>query len=344
LVIKASAATQIEALVADLGAARAATLEAAIARLTVIGARAVSRLVALVESDAGQVARVAALRALESIADPRAVDPALRAMDAREADVASAGISVARAFLRGPRSATLVDRLTTVALDPARNEDVRLSALEALSDLKPATIAPVFDALRNDASDGIRRTAELAVSSKRDETFDPAAIVGRAAESELPEDPAGLRRAVPLLGKRVALTQLLRVIERVRERESSEEGARRAEWMRVRGAAHVALAGRGSRIALYDLRESIESASTPLPVEFLAALSTIGDTSCLEALAAACARSMRSGRTPRDWWRQHLAAAFRAIVTRERITRRQAVIKKIQKRWPEALAELLQEG
>jgi hypothetical protein len=95
---------------------------------------------------------------------------------------------------------------------------------------------------------------------------------------------------------------------------------------------------------LYDLRESIESASIMLPVEFLAAVSTIGDTSCLEGLAAAYTRSMRSGRARRDWWRQHLAAAFRAIVRRERVTRRQAIIKKIQKRWPDALVELLQKG
>jgi hypothetical protein len=157
----------------------------------------------------------------------------------------------------------------------------------------------------------------------------------------LPEDPISLRRALTLAGKKLDLAHLLLLIERIRDHEPSQEGAPRIEWMRVRGAAHIALASRGSRIALYDLRESIESASTPLPVEFLAALSTIGDTSCLEALAAASARSMRGGSTRRDWWRQHLADAFRAIVTREGVTRRHATIKKIHKRWPEALAELL---
>jgi hypothetical protein len=100
----------------------------------------------------------------------------------------------------------------------------------------------------------------------------------------------------------------------------------------------VALAARGSRIALYDLRESLESvsaASAPLPVEFLAALSTAGDASCLEAVAAAYARA-----THNTWWRDHLADAFKTIIKRERHTRRHAVVKKIEKRWGSALDQL----
>ncbi|OFV93986.1 MAG: hypothetical protein A3G76_12865 [Acidobacteria bacterium RIFCSPLOWO2_12_FULL_65_11] len=341
MVIKASSAAQIEALVGDLGSASAARREAAIARLTIIGARAVGRLGTLLDSDAGSVARLAALRTLEAIGDPHALHPALGAIDRPEADVASAGISVARAFLRGPQSEIVVDRLTAIALDPARIERVRLSALQALADLKHSTIAPLLDALRNDPNDAVRRAAARSAAAKRDETFDPAAVVRRAADEELPDDPTGLQRAVALAGERVGLSQLLRVIERIREREPSEEPGRRIEWTSARGAAHVALARRNSRIAVYDLRESIESASSPLPVEFLAALSTIGDTSCLEGLASAYAQSLRSGRSRRDWWHQHLAAVFHSIVKRERVTRRHAIVKKMQKRWPEALAELL---
>ena len=107
--------------------------------------------------------------------------------------------------------------------------------------------------------------------------------------------------------------------------------------MRARAAAHVALANRGSRLAVYDLRESLESADAPLPVEFLAALSSVGDRSCLEPIAAAYTRA----RDGQEWWRAHLADSFRAIVARERITRRNAVIKKIEKRWKETAEELL---
>jgi len=185
---------------------------------------------------------------------------------------------------------------------------------------------------------------------------DPVEVVTRAADRGLPEDPGELGEAVMRGGGEIALPLLLRVIERVREREASEPAARRAEWTRVRGRAHVALAARGSRIALYDIRESLESmssmssissgsaASAPLPVEFLAALSTAGDASCLEAVVAAYARATSSagptGPKGGQWWRDHLADVFKTIVKRERLTRRHGVMKKIEKRWGTALEQL----
>src|SRR5207245_1063273 len=115
------------------------------------------------------------------------------------------------------------------------------------------------------------------------------------------------------------------IVERVREREGAEPAARRDEWRLARASAHQALAIRGSRLALYDLRETLETAKGRLPVEFLAPLALIGDASCLEAIAAAHAAA---GDT---WWRQHLADAFYAIVTRERLTR-STILRKIVKR------------
>ena len=60
---------------------------------------------------------------------------------------------------------------------------------------------------------------------------------------------------------------------------------------------------RGSRLALYDLRDSLLETER-LPVAFLAALEEVGDASCLEPLAAAYDASPR-GSDP--WWRDHLA-------------------------------------
>ena len=120
----------------------------------------------------------------------------------------------------------------------------------------------------------------------------------------------------------------------MREREGSEPAAARDAWRLTRAAAHIALANRGSRIALYDLRESLETAKGTLPVEFLAALTLVGDASCLEAVAAAFSRARDA------WWRAHLADVFATIVAREKITRRQGALKKIEKRWPGTLREL----
>lgn len=332
--IKASSFRQINALVADLGSDRAATREAAVARLTLLGARAVDRLLQLLDSDASPHARAVALRTLEAIADPRALDRVLDAIDARDAAVAAAAVSAARIFLRGPRGAAVVDRLTAAALDASRDETVRVAALQALSDLEHSTIAPLLEALQRDPS------AAIQAATTRTTPVDPSEIASRAAERGLPEDPEELGDALARAGGTIPLPELLRIIERVREREGSEVGTRRAEWMMVRGRAHVALANRGSRVALYDLRESIETASSPLPVDFLAALSKVGDASCLEAVAAAYSRATRSACGDHDWWRDHLADAFRTIVKREGITRRHAAVKKVEKRWKGAIDEL----
>jgi len=345
--IKASSARQIEMLIADLGSDRAATREAAAARLTLLGARAVERLLLLLDSNASAHARAAALRTIEAIADPRALDRVLDAIDAADATVACAAASAARVFLRGPRGNVAVDRLTRAVLDTARNEEVRIAALGALGDLERSTLAPLLAALEQDPSDAMKAATRLSAA------VDPADVVTRAADRGLPQDPEELGAALAQVGGDIALPLLLRVIERVREREASEPAGPRAEWTRVRGRAHVALAARGSRIALYDLRESLETATAPLPVEFLAALSTAGDVSCLEAVAAAYARSTSSqgpsarkdSRGPgdpgnKDWWRDRLADAFKIIVKRERLTRRHGVVKKIEKRWGSALEHL----
>jgi hypothetical protein len=118
--------------------------------------------------------------------------------------------------------------------------------------------------------------------------------------------------------------------------------------MTARAAAHQVLAARGSTVALYDLRETIESGE-PAPVELLAALDAIGDRTCLEPIAAAYARAgatapgrTRSGDTVApDWWRDHLAAVFRAIVAREKLSERHALARRIRARWPTAAASLL---
>ena len=340
MVIKASAEKQTQALVADLSSNESATREAAVARLTVIGARAITRLIAAVQSDAPPAARTAALRILEAIADPRALEAALDALDDRDAGVAAAAAAATRPFLRGRLGAVAVDRLTAVAIDATRHVRVRAAAIHTLGTLEPSTIAPLWNALGQDPSPEVRALVDPRAAT-RQASSDPAAELTQAAEHNLPNDPAALRQVLSHAGDTIPLLHLHRIVERVRDREAAEPStARRDEWRRVRAAAHVALANRGSRLGVYDLRESLEALGTgALPVEFLSALSRVGDASCLEAIATAFERSRKTGRG-RDWWRDHLADAFRTIVQRERITRRHAVMKKLAKRLPQALDEL----
>ena len=337
MVIKTSSSKQIDALVSGLSAESVVTREAAVARLTVIGARAVERLVALVESDAAPPARTAALRTLEAIADLRALDSALRALRDADEAVATAAIGVARTFLRGQRGAAALDRLAEVALDKTRDEQIRLAAIRAVADLPASTVKPLWQALRDDANAEIRAQVESRAPGGRSGGSGRPHLtyLTAAAEVGLEDDPAALRQALVHGGGALALPLVHRIIERVREREALVPAGRRPEWLRARAAAHVVLANRGSRLALYDLCESLKASAAPLPVEFLTALSLVGNASCLEAIAAA------HQRWDDEWWRQHLADSFHSIVERERITRRHAVMKRIQKRWGDAAKELV---
>jgi HEAT repeat protein len=291
----------------------------------------------LAASDAEAGARVAAFRTLEAIADPRALEPALRAIGDSDSGVALAAIGVVRVFLHSSHSAQAVDRLTAAALDGARPSPVRVAALRALADLGPATLAPLVDTLAQDPAPDVRAAAATADRRKAPTRVTPSDALTAAAERGLPDDPDTLKRAVVHGGADVPLTALLRIVERVREREALEP-ARQAEWASARAAGHVALASRGSRLGLYDLRESLEGGHDRLPVELLAALSLAGDQSCLEPIAVAF------GRSGDDWFRERLADAFRTIVQREQLTRRHAAVKKIEARWPDALRALWPHG
>lgn len=281
-----------DALINALSSEREATRESAIARLTVIGARAVDRLLRLASSSASPVARAAALTALERIGDRRALGTALTLTGDPSPDVATAAIGVARTFLTGPQGVEAVDRLTAAALDRSRPPSVRAAAVDALRDLGPKTIAPL---LENVSDDPAIRYAE------------PASMRARLE---------GMTRA--------PLSSLLQLTEEIRERERSAPRAERPHWMAARAAVHALLARRGSTIALYDLRETIEQARGPLPSDFLTAAALVGDASCLEPIAAAYAS------TKDLFWKKSLDDAFRSIVKRHHLTRRHAALRKLR--------------
>ena len=333
--IRASSSRQIDSLIANLSAENAVTRETAVARLTLLGARAVERLIAATDS-MPPIARTAAWRALEAIGDPRALEPALASLASSdlEPEVAAAAVGVARAHLRGVHGAAAVDRLATVLFDRTRHETLRLAALRALRDLEPAAVAPILATLADDPNGAIRLEAALRGGNAPSSSEDTAAVLARAREGELPDDPAILRHALAMSAQSLPLLELLELVKRIREREGSEPAKTREQWRIARGAAHVALAHRGSRLAVFDLRESLETAKGLLPVEFLEALRRVGDAICLEANAGAYAKA-RDG-----WWREHLAEAFKAITAREKLTRRHAALKKIEKRWPGCFATM----
>jgi HEAT repeat protein len=333
VVIRASSGKQVDTLIADLSSPQPLTRDGAVARLTVIGERATSRLIAVaVSRDAGLEARVAALHALEGIGDPRAMEPALNVLDDDQPVLVVAAIGVLQTFLPADRGVEVLDRLTATAIDAHRPRVVRLAAIRALRDVGPGTIEPLLKALGSDSDKAVAMAAGLGPASSADPVFQ----LKEAAEGTLPESAGGLRVALTEAHDHVPLPVLHQLIERVRIKEGSEAGPRRAEWTALRAAAHAALAQRGSRLALYDLKDSLESAREPLPVEFLGAAAAIGDASCLESLAAAYSRATESGRRVDDWWRQRLTDVFRTIAAREQVTRRSSIGRRIGSRWRDA--------
>lgn len=286
--------------------------EAAIARLTIAGKRAVARLVEVYQGTTDREMQIAILRVLEAIGDERALGTAERAI-AAHGDVAVAGIAVLRELLGRPQGSADVkalDRLLAIARDPSAERRVRAAAVNAL-DSAPADVRQALGSL---AASG---------SAPANESPDHA-LWADALSGQLPDDPAGLRDAIPAYAPATPLPDLRRLIEALVAREQREARKTIAqEWRAVRGALHQALALRGSRIALYDLRETLDRSDGPLPSPFLGALQTIGDDSCLEPLAGAFSRAGSDAR-----WQHQLAQAFREIVKRERITRRQSTLRR----------------
>jgi hypothetical protein len=335
LVIRASSGKQVNALIADLSSESAIKRDAAIARLTVIGERAVDRLTGLTSNPgASPAARIAAFRVLEAIAEPRGLASALAAFADPDSSIAVAALNTARVFLHTGEGVEALDRVIEIALDHRRPIAVRVAAIQALTDLPEVTVKPVLTALEGDADAEIRNVLQ---PLPRRASVNTVQRLEAAADGSLPSDPEALKSAIARSSTAVALPTLHQIVERVRVHEGAVPQERRVDWMAARAATHLALAHRNSRLALYDLRETIESSRERIPVEFFAAVTAIGDASCLEPIATAYSRAKDA------WSRRQLADAFRAIVGREQVTRRHAVAKKIQKRWPGVWESLVAE-
>jgi HEAT repeat protein len=292
--------------------------ESAIARLIIAGKRAIVRLIAAYQDTSDREVQVAILRVLEATGDERALGAAADA-SAAHGDVAVAGIAVLRELMGRPQGGADVkalDMLLAIARDPSAERRVRAAAVSALESA-PGDVRKAIDRLANDSP--------LGISESLDDALWQDALSGR-----LPDDPAGLRDAIGVHAPATPLADLRRLIEALAAREQGEPRQAVAQkWLAVRGALHQALALRGSRIALYDLRETLERATAPLPSAFLGAVQTIGDDSCLEPLAAAFVRAKDAR------WQHQLTQAFHEIVKRERITKRHSALRRALAKAPE---------
>lgn len=328
--IKRSASADIARLIEEFVSGDAHRRDLASARLAVIGSRATTALLALA-TDAARpaIVRTTALETLQAIGDARAAALAhTLAVEPGDDSLAVAAIDLLGQIARGEdtRATRAFDRLAAIVTASDAPTTRRLASLTALEGQPEKLLRPLYESLARDpASKVVARATRRQAGAV--ESLD--ALVARG----LPGDPDVIGAVVRDDGDATPLTTLKKAIEAIRVRErTASSGDERARWAVVRGAVHQLLAARNSRLGLYDLRETLEQAKGPLQVGFLSAAAVIGDTACLTPLADAWVH------TPADdrWWREHLADAFRSIVTRERLTRRNAVLTKILAKWPAA--------
>jgi hypothetical protein len=300
VVIRASSAGTVRQLIAELTQTDPVRREAAIARLRVLGTRAVPALLDLLARESDPSSREAVLRVFEGLDEPRTADAALEALSDADADVRVAAIGVLRPRLLDETATRVFDALSSVAVDDTESPRVRVAAVDALRQLPEGIVQPIVD------------TAHV----------DPSAIA--LDEPSAIEDWLFAHADAPL-------SALHDCIVRVRQFEAGEgDPARRRRWQVARGAIHATLAKRGSRVALYDLRETFEQATAPLPIDYLSAAADVGDASLLDAMAGA----WKAAPASEVWWRERVADAAIAIVTRLKLTRRHTAVRRLHTRWP----------
>jgi HEAT repeat protein len=251
---------EVQELIAELGSGSAARRDSAVARLTLLGERAVAPLLASLAA-ASPLARREALRVVERLRDPRAIPEilALAGSDAPEVATRAVEVSalfpeprVARALARlveaaAPavrRAVTLAlarlhgaglveatDALLDLLLDEDEDDELRLIALEALSSLEGKSWTRVLDRLRASRS---ARVAERVVKLARSHAGEPDAA-GQALREDVDRAVRGAGGveatvAARLVGRGLPAAELL--LERLRARTDPEHAGRIAVLLR----------------------------------------------------------------------------------------------------------------
>jgi hypothetical protein len=340
--IRKSAASEIRRFIEHLSDADPLAREAALARLSVAGVRAVPHLLDALDSTTSPFARAMVLKALEASGDRRGIDAALGVLHSRGADpkIASAAVRLLGSHLDAAEENRALDALSAIVLDPAYRQALRLEAFAELERMPARLIAPIRKWLAADPDDAVRRRA--IVRGTPGATPDDLLAQLDLVAGGHPADPAALRQWVQEAAQDASLSTLHRLVEVACAREAQAPSAADGdEWRAARGVIHLALATRGSRLGVYDLRESLAQEVSPLSGDFVSALRLVGDATCLEPIVAAIAGMPIDIETRDHRIHDGLVDAGRAIVEREGLTRRHAAVKKILKTWPDAGALLL---
>jgi hypothetical protein len=244
---------EVQELIEQLSSASASSRESAVARLILLGERAIQPLLASLPQAPAR-GRLAALAVLDSQPPPgwMAQVPSLLRDRSPEVAARAAGL-LGKALRLGAVEA--LDPLLEVLFDEGVHEATRLAALEGVRALPDAELQPILERLRRGSNPVLARRASAPEAPAR-----PGPL------------PAGVE-AIPLLHD---------AIRTLAQRAAQGQSAALAE---ERARLHLELAARGSRIALYDLREMLDARPPRAGGALLAAATQVGDASFVPTLA-----------------------------------------------------------
>lgn len=340
---------RIQDLLGRLASGGPAERDSAVAGLTLLGVRVVEPLRAILPT-ANQAARLAALEVLDRIEDHAALAPLLdlvrdegepvaqRAMEAVGGRPDPRAAKALARVLAGPapasrrrgaalalvrmQAAGLVEALDPLAarlLDEREEAGLRVAILEALRaqepPLLPATLRPLLKRLAASADPQLaaraRSTTDAHVSLER--LVDELVASGRSAEGVARTTAALAGRGAP------AIPALQKALERL---GPVGRGGGDASSLRARAAIHETLAALDSRVALYDLRETIATRPRAVMPTLIRAAGRVGDGSLVPVLARAVAEDTAL--------LDACAGALAAIVAREKLRKTSAACKSVR--------------
>jgi hypothetical protein len=319
----------VEPLGASLpGATRAARL-AALEVLEGIGDRAALPQILALAGDADDAVALRALEAAGSRPDRRAV-PALAAILERPAPAARRrGAALALARLQAAGLVEALDPLAARLLDEQEDAGLRIVILDSLLTLQPPPGPHTLRLLlRRLASSSDPELAARARTAKDARGHPPVGSRGQALDERLVAElieagpsTAAAERVTAALARHgaPAIPSLQKALERL---GPLRRGRTDPASLRARAAIHEALAALDSRVALYDLRETLEARPRAVMPALLRAAGRIGDASVVPVLARVVAEETAL--------LDRCADALAAIVARERLRRSSAALRAVR--------------
>jgi HEAT repeat protein len=279
-----------------------------------------------------------AVRALEAAGnrpDRRAVEPLAAVLGGTGAAGRRRAAARALASLQAAGLVEALDPLAAHLLDEGEEAGLRVAILEALlaqePPLAPPTLRPLLKPLASSSEPELSARARAAVAAPRGQTpsgrptsdsrgqgLDDRLVDELVAPGLSAEAAARVTAALARRGPR-AIPALQAALERL---GPLRHGRTDPDSLRARAAIHEALAALDSRVALYDLRETLLARPRAVLPALLRAAGRIGDASVVPALA----RLVAGDATLRD----ACAEALAAIVVREKLRKTSAALRAVR--------------